>query len=166
MQRAITELAYLRDGLTRGIIDETGRIREKHLLAKIRSIRGKAIIEPEGRAAYPSLRRRRAGAFTAYPPPSYPGPAGLGGNYPAPSAFPAPTGLPQRGRGFGALGQAAATQYRGRSQLETARRVGSRGWPAGSLTPLESALAELRAAVAQVSPRYRCRSRGAAQGRR
>jgi protease PrsW len=95
MQRAITELAYLRDALTRGIIDETGRVREKQLLSKIRTIRGKAIIHPEGRAAYPSLRRRRRGALTAYPPPSYPGPAGLGGNYPAPSAFPAPTGLPQ-----------------------------------------------------------------------
>jgi protease PrsW len=95
MQRAITELAYLRDSLTRGIIDESGRVREKQLLAKISSIRGKAIIHPEGRAAYPSLRRRSAGALTAYPPPSYPGPAGLGGNYPAPSAFPAPTRLPQ-----------------------------------------------------------------------
>ena len=95
MQRAITELAYLRDALTRGIIDDTGRVREKELLAKIRSIRGKAIIQPEGRAAYPSLRRRPTSAIAAYPPPSYPGPAGLGGNYPAPSAFPAPTGLPQ-----------------------------------------------------------------------
>jgi protease PrsW len=95
MQRAITELAYLRDALTRGIIDETGRVREKQLLSRIRTIRGKAIIHPEGRAAYPSLRLRRTGALTAYRPPSYPGPAGLGGNYPAPSAFPAPTGLPQ-----------------------------------------------------------------------
>jgi protease PrsW len=95
MQRAITELAYLRDALTRGIIDDTGRVREKELLAKIRSIRRKAIIQPEGRAAYPSLGRRRTSAIAAYPPPSYPGPAGLGGNYPAPTAFPAPTGLPQ-----------------------------------------------------------------------
>jgi protease PrsW len=94
MQRAVTELAYLRDALTRGIIDETGRVREKQLLAKIRTIRGKAIIQPEGRAAYPSLRLRRPSGLTAYSPPSYPGPAGLGGNYPAPSAFPAPTELP------------------------------------------------------------------------
>jgi hypothetical protein len=112
MQRAITELAYLRDGLTRGIIDETGRVREKQLLAKIRSIRGKAIIEPEGRAAYPSLRRRRREALAAYPPPSYPGPAGLGGNYPAQNAFPAPAGLPQGAPAAASvpLGQ-AATQY-------------------------------------------------------
>jgi RsiW-degrading membrane proteinase PrsW (M82 family) len=95
MQRAVTELAYLRDALTRGIIDQTGRVREKQLLARIRTIRDKAIIQPEGRAAYPSLRRLRPSAVTAYSPPSYPGPAGLGGNYPAPSAFPAPTELPQ-----------------------------------------------------------------------
>jgi hypothetical protein len=93
MQRAITELAYLRDALTRGIVDEKGRVREKQLLAKIRTIRDKAIIEPEGRAAYPSLRRRPVGALASYAPPSYPGPAGLGGNYPAPNAFPAPVGL-------------------------------------------------------------------------
>ena len=82
-------------GATRGLIDDTGRVREKQLLAKISSIRGKAIIQPEGRAPYPSLRRRRRGALAAYPPPSYPGPAGLGGNYPAPSAFPAPAAVPQ-----------------------------------------------------------------------
>jgi protease PrsW len=112
MQRAITELAYLRDALTRGIIDETGRVREKDLLAKIRTIRGKAIIHPEGRPAYPSLRRRRAGSPSAYPLPSYPGPAGLGGNYPAPSAFPAPVGLPQGAPSAASvpLGQ-SATQY-------------------------------------------------------
>ena len=112
MQRAITELAYLRDALTRGIIDDTGRVREKELLAKIRSIRGKAIIQPEGRAAYPSLRRRRTSAIAAYPPPSYPGPAGLGGNYPAPKRVPG-ADRPAAGRagcGFGALG-ASATQY-------------------------------------------------------
>jgi hypothetical protein len=112
MQRAITELAYLRDAVTRGIIDETGRIREKELLAKISSIRGKAIIQPEGRAPYPSLRRTPSGALAGYPPPSYPGPAGLGGNYPAPNAFPAPTGPPQ---GVPAAASAplghSATQY-------------------------------------------------------
>jgi protease PrsW len=95
MQRAVTELAYLRDALTRGLIDQTGRVREKELLAKIRAIRRDAVVLPEGRAAYPSLRRRGAGALPSYAPASYPGPAGLGGNYPAPTAFPAPPGLPQ-----------------------------------------------------------------------
>jgi RsiW-degrading membrane proteinase PrsW (M82 family) len=112
MQRAVTELAYLRDGLTRGLIDQTGRVREKELLAKIRAVRKDAVVLPEGRAAYPSLRLRRASALPAYAPPSYPGPAGLGGNYPAPIAFPAPRGLPQGGSAAASvpLGQ-TATQY-------------------------------------------------------
>jgi RsiW-degrading membrane proteinase PrsW (M82 family) len=112
IQRAVTELAYLRDALTRGIIDETGRVREKELLAKIRATRGEAVILPQGRAAYPSLPRRRAGAIDAYAPASYPGPAGLGGNYPAPTAFPAPTGLPHGtpAAAYVPLGQ-TATQY-------------------------------------------------------
>jgi protease PrsW len=112
MQRAVTELAYLRDALTRGIIDQTGRVREKELLAKIRATRGEAVVLPKGRAAYPTLRRRRNPALQAYAPPSYPGPAGLGGNYPAPAVFPAPQGLPQGASAAASvpLGQ-TATQY-------------------------------------------------------
>ena len=101
LQRAVTELAYLRDALTRGLIDETGQVREKELLARIRAIRPEAIVVPEGRAAYPSLRRRRVGALVRYTPPSYPGPAGLGGNYPAPVAFPAPVLSPPSGLAAG-----------------------------------------------------------------
>ena len=49
----------------------------------------RAVTQPEGRAAYPSLRRRRAPrALGGYAPASYPGPAGLGGNYPAPTPLP------------------------------------------------------------------------------
>jgi hypothetical protein len=121
LQRAVTELAYLRDALTRGLIDDTGQVRERELLAKIRAIRPEAIVLPEGRAAYPSLRRRRVNSLAAYAPPSYPGPAGLGGNYPAPVAFPAPILSPPSGLAPGAVatipGAAAmplgqtATQY-------------------------------------------------------
>ena len=103
LQRAVTELAYLRDALTRGLIDDTGQVRERELLAKIRAIRPEAIVLPEGRAAYPSLRRRRVGSLAAYAPPSYPGPAGLGGNYPAPAAFPAPILSPPSGLAPGAV---------------------------------------------------------------
>ena len=111
LQRAVTELAYLRDAMTRGLVDQTGVVREKTLLARIRAVRGQAVVLPEGRAAYPSFRRQPA-ALPAYAPPSFPGPAGLGGNYPAPSAFPAPTnaagGVPSAGAV--PLGQ-TATQY-------------------------------------------------------
>jgi protease PrsW len=106
MQRATTELAYLRDAMTRGLVNRIGLKRERDLLGRIRSLRGLAITQPEGRADYPSFRRRRAAALD-YPPPSYPGPAGIGGNYPAPTGlqFPPPgpvASLP--------LGQ-TATQY-------------------------------------------------------
>jgi RsiW-degrading membrane proteinase PrsW (M82 family) len=93
MQRALTELAYLRDSIARGLVDAVGLRREKALLARVRELRGQAITAPEGRAAYPSLRRRPlrsrgAQPAVAYPPPSYPGPAGIGGNYPAPHPVP------------------------------------------------------------------------------
>jgi protease PrsW len=111
LQRAVTELAYLRDAMTRGIVDQTGVLREKALLATIRSVRAQAVIMPIGRAAYPSLRRRPA-ALPAYAPPSFPGPAGLGGNYPAPNAFPPPTSAPVGASSVATapLGQ-TATQY-------------------------------------------------------
>jgi RsiW-degrading membrane proteinase PrsW (M82 family) len=107
MQRAVTELAYLRDAMVRGLVDQAGVRREKTLLARIRSLRSLAVTQPEGRAAYPSLRRRRAAdAIAGYAPASYPGPAGLGGNYPAPvpvaPGVPAAAAVP--------LGQ-TATQY-------------------------------------------------------
>ena len=112
MQRAITELAYLRDSITRGIVDQTGRVREKQLLAKIRSIRGQGHHPAGGPSSLSVATASTRRALAAYPPPSYPGPAGLGGNYPAPSAFPAPTGLPQGAPAAASvpLGQ-TATQY-------------------------------------------------------
>lgn len=114
MQRAVTELAYLRDAMVRGLVDEAGVQREKRLLARIRSLRAAAITQPEGRAAYPRLRRRRVpAAVGGYAPASYPGPAGLGGNYPAPLPAPAVAPGPPPGVPVTAtvpLGQ-TATQY-------------------------------------------------------
>ena len=108
MQRAATELAYLRDAMARGLVDQAGLSREKALLAKIRTARPAAVVAPEGRAAYPSFRRRGR-TTTAFPPPTYPGPAGIGGYYPAPHALPAaPGGVPVAG--LAPLGQ-TATQY-------------------------------------------------------
>jgi hypothetical protein len=103
LQRVVTELAYLRDAMARGIVDEVGWRREKVLLDKLHDLRGRAVIAPLGRAKYPSLRRRQAPAL-AYAPASYPGPAGLGGYYPAPVGTPPPVA------GLAPLGQ-SATQY-------------------------------------------------------
>lgn len=91
LQRAETELAYLRDAMARGIVDDAGMQREKYLLARIRAVRGAAVIKPGKRANYGRIReilprfRRQA---PSYAPPSYPGPAGIGGNLPAPGTAP------------------------------------------------------------------------------
>lgn len=115
LQRAVTELAYLRDAMVRGLVDQAGVQREKTLLARIRSLRAAAVTQPVGRAAYPALpfprRRRAVAAAGGYAPGSYPGPAGLGGNYPAPVAQtppPPPPGVPAAATV--PLGQ-TATQY-------------------------------------------------------
>jgi RsiW-degrading membrane proteinase PrsW (M82 family) len=103
LQRAVSELAYLRDAIARGIVDQAGLRREKVLLGKLHDLRPRAVIVPVGRAKYPSLRRRRSLAL-GYAPPSYPGPAGLGGYYPA------PLGTPPQTVGLAPLGH-TATQY-------------------------------------------------------
>jgi protease PrsW len=106
-QRVATELAYLRDAIARGLIDDAGLKREKALLAKVRTLRPLAVVAPVGRAAYPSLRRRQTAP--GFLPPSYPGPAGIGGYYPAPHTLPtAPGGVPVAA--LAPLGQ-TATQY-------------------------------------------------------
>lgn len=102
-QRTLTELAYLRDAITRGIIDEAGLRREKVLLAKMTRLRGSAVIKPEGRAAYPKNPFRRRREVEGYAAPSYPGPAGIGGYFPAPNGSPTSAGSVP-------LGQ-TATQY-------------------------------------------------------
>lgn len=89
LQRAFTELAYLRDAINRGIVDEAGIEREKDLLYRTRALRGQAIDDPSSEAWNWGWRRRQAPAFA---PPSYPGPAGIGGNWPAPAT--APTSAP------------------------------------------------------------------------
>ena len=71
-------------------VDAAGHRRERLLLARVAELRPAAVIAPVGRAPYPSLRRRKRAAVS-YAPPSYPGPAGIGGSYPAPGG-PAPLG--------------------------------------------------------------------------
>jgi RsiW-degrading membrane proteinase PrsW (M82 family) len=90
VQRAETELAYLRDAMARGVVDDAGLQREKVLLSRVRAERGAAVIQPARRADYARLRRlfQRSRTAPSYAPPSYPGPAGLGGNLPAPGTVP------------------------------------------------------------------------------
>jgi RsiW-degrading membrane proteinase PrsW (M82 family) len=86
LQRHLTELAYLRDGQVRGIYDEAGTVRARYLVERAGQLRGVAIDDPRGlKLSLP--RFRRSGAVN-YPPPSYPGPSGIGGNWPAPGGQP------------------------------------------------------------------------------
>lgn len=91
LQRLLTELAYLRDGQVKGIHDEAATVRARHLVEQAKALRGVAIDDPRGlKLSLPRLRRAK---LAAYVPPSYPGPAGIGGNWPAPAGRP-PLGSP------------------------------------------------------------------------
>lgn len=81
--RGITELAYLRDARARGIVAAAGVEREKELLEMLNRLRPAALTEPRGLRIFiwPFKRRR---ALVAPPPPAYPGPAGIAGQWPAP----------------------------------------------------------------------------------
>jgi hypothetical protein len=86
LQRLLTELAYLRDGQVRGIYDEAGTARARYLVEKAGQLRGVAIDDPRGLKL--SLPRFRRPGAVKYPPPAYPGPSGIGGNWPAPVGQP------------------------------------------------------------------------------
>lgn len=91
LERILTELAYLRDGEVRGIYDEAATVRARYLVEQAKALRGVAIDDPRGlKLSLPRLRRPKP---VAYVTPSYPGPAGIGGNWPAPVGQP-PIGSP------------------------------------------------------------------------
>lgn len=79
--RRITELAYVREGMTRGTIGVGGDDRAKELLLDLENLRPHALTDPKGLSLFPP---RRPKPPTLAPPPQSPGPAGLGGNWPAP----------------------------------------------------------------------------------
>ena len=59
--RAMSELAYLRDSMTRGLVDESGQAREKLLILEIDALRPLALSDTVGaRIQLPRLRRRPA----------------------------------------------------------------------------------------------------------
>lgn len=92
LQRSVTELAYLRDQITRGTVDASGLWRERELLFAIRDLKAAGGID-DGRGLRPYLPRRKRYDMN-WAPPSYPGPAGLAGQLPAPTpaGVPAPLG--------------------------------------------------------------------------
>lgn len=100
MQRSLTELAYLRDAMSRGIVDDAGLLREKQLLYKIRALRGRAIVDPAVHPPLPRIRLpwRRGNAAAQLP------------GAPAP-AFGAPAAAAQHAASTPPALGPAATQY-------------------------------------------------------
>ena len=80
--RRITELAYLREGMTRGTIGIGGDDRAREILHELEELRPMALTDTRGLTLFPPRRRRKP--TSSAPPPQSPGPAGLGGNWPAP----------------------------------------------------------------------------------
>jgi RsiW-degrading membrane proteinase PrsW (M82 family) len=86
LQRTLTELAYLRDGEVRGLYDQAAVARERQLVELARTLRGTAISDPRGmKLNLPRWRRAKPVSFGR---PNFPGPAGIGGNWPAPGGTP------------------------------------------------------------------------------
>lgn len=92
--RRYTELAYLRDKMTRGTVGAPGDDRAHDILHEVEALQSKALTDYAGLSLIPPRTRRRRQAATeagdaarpltaAYPPPTAPGPAGVGGNWPA-----------------------------------------------------------------------------------
>ncbi|HML50407.1 MAG TPA: PrsW family glutamic-type intramembrane protease [Propionicimonas sp.] len=86
LQRTLTELAYLRDGQVRGILDTGSLPRERELVEKAKALRATAISDPRGMKL--NLPRWRRSKPVSYGPPNYPGPSGLAGSWPAPTSVP------------------------------------------------------------------------------
>lgn len=98
MLRRATELAYLRNSMARGTVGAPGDDRAHELITEINDLAtsGKALPDYAGQRVLPPRRRRgrqlppplgpdSPGQLTSsYPPPVAPGPAGVGGNWPAP----------------------------------------------------------------------------------
>ncbi|WP_432558381.1 PrsW family intramembrane metalloprotease [Granulicoccus sp. GXG6511] len=70
LQRALTELAYLRDSMARGLVDDGGMVREKELFARIRGLRQRGFVAPRERTSYPWTRRGRRTPDPTWAPPA------------------------------------------------------------------------------------------------
>ncbi len=79
--RRITELAYVREGMTRGTIGVGGDDRAREILYELEELRPRALTDTRGLKLFPPRKRK---PLASAPPPQSPGPAGLGGNWPAP----------------------------------------------------------------------------------
>lgn len=79
--RRMTELAYLREGRTRGVVSSAGDSRAHEIIHELEELRPDALTDTAGLRIFPQRKRKPR---TDLPPPQAPGPAGIGGNWPAP----------------------------------------------------------------------------------
>lgn len=79
--RRITELAYIRDFRTRGIVGSAGDDRAHEIIHELEELRPRALTETDGLRIFPPRKRK---PDRLPPPPQAPGAAGIGGNWPAP----------------------------------------------------------------------------------
>ena len=91
LQRAVSELAYLRDQITRGTVDAAGLWRERELLYAIRDHKAAGGLD-DARGLKPYWRKPKPAYALTWQPPTYPGPAGIGGQFPAPTPVLPPLG--------------------------------------------------------------------------
>lgn len=76
----MTELAHIRDGLTRGVIAQGGISRAHDILLEIEQRRPTTIWDPKAQPVIPPRVPKRR-ATQGLPPPQAPGPAGLAGQW-------------------------------------------------------------------------------------
>ena len=80
--RRVTELAYLRSEVTRGVTGEGGALRAHDVLEEVEALRPKALsTDPDVRLL--GWRKPKVVPSKSTPQAEYPGPSGLGGNWPA-----------------------------------------------------------------------------------
>lgn len=100
MQRAMTELAYLRDQMTLGVVDAIGDQRAHELIGEIRELRGIGLDEPVGLTIIPRpifgkwrarIRQRRDMRRGTFAPPTG-APVPVGASFPPPAASQTPWG--------------------------------------------------------------------------
>lgn len=79
----LTELAYIRDGVTRGTTGDGGVDRAHELLLEIEDLRPRVLSDSAAQRVIPPRKRSRKKQGPTLPPPQAPGPAGLAGQWPA-----------------------------------------------------------------------------------
>lgn len=80
----MTELAYVRNSLTRGTVADGGLDRAHELLLEIEDLRPQVLSDSAAQKVIPPRKRSTTPPQQLVAPPQSPGPAGLAGQWPRP----------------------------------------------------------------------------------